>query len=257
MTMFMRRSVLAAMVLGFTSLAVADEAVDTLEKKIHAAWEKQKSMTAKLTMITKMEMGGMSMDGKGDGTVEFMRNGDKVLSRTEVKTTMTRKMGDQETKMEQPMTSIIDGEFNYTLTEMMGQKMAMKSKIDPRMTGEPKGMFEELHKEYELKLLPDETVDTMKCYAIEATPKEKTQAGGGKMNLYFDQPTGFVVKMIMFGPDDKPATTMTYSEMKFDVKIDPDRFKFKAPEGVQVIDQTKEGGEAPPPPAATKPAKPE
>jgi outer membrane lipoprotein-sorting protein len=56
--------------------------------------------------------------------------------------------------------------------------------------------------------------------------------------MYYSQEHGVPVKSVMYGPDGKPITTMTFSDYKFDVKIDPQRFVFKAPEGVQVIDQT-------------------
>ena len=245
---------MAGVVLGFATAVASADDLEAVQKKIHAAWEKQKSMTGKMAMITHMELGGMAMDGKGDGTVEFLRDGAKVKTRTDMKSTMTRKMGDQETKMEQSMLYVSDGEFGYTLTEMMGQKSAVKSKVDPRMTGEPKGMFEELAKDYILKLLPEETVDGLKTYVIEATPKEKDAAGPGtRMLLGFHQDSGFVVKMQMFGADEKPMTTMTYSDLKFDTKIDPEHFKFKAPDGVTVMDQTVEQPVAAP--AASQPAK--
>lgn len=255
MTKLMRVLTLSGVVLGFTAaVAIADD-LEAVQKKIHAAWEKQKSMTGKMLMVTRMELGGMVVDGKGDGTVEFLRDGDKVKTRTDMKSTMTRKMGEQETKMEQSMLYVSDGEFGYTLTEMMGQKSAAKTKIDPRMTGEPKGMFEELAKDYTLKLLPDETLDGMKTYVIEATPKEKAAAGPAtRMVLGFHQDTGFVLKMTMFGADEKPITTMTYSDLKFDTKINPDDFKFKAPEGVTVVDETVEKA---PMAAASQAVKPE
>ncbi len=218
--------------------AVAEDDLAAVEKKIQTAWEHQKSMSAKLTMSTHMEMGTMVIDGSGEGTVEFLRADGKVRVRTEMRMTSTQKMGDQDHKAEQTMLNIVDGDVMYTLTETMGQKSATKAKTDPKMSGDPAAVFEELHKSHQMKLLPEETVDGAKVYVISATPNEKGPAGGGRMVFYFHQEAGVVVKMQVFGEGEKPMTTVSYGDVKRDPKIDAERFKFTAPEGVQVIDQT-------------------
>jgi outer membrane lipoprotein-sorting protein len=45
--------------------------------------------------------------------------------------------------------------------------------------------------------------------------------------------------MVANGPDGKPMTTMTYTDIKINPDIPADRFVFKAPEGVQVQDMSK------------------
>jgi outer membrane lipoprotein-sorting protein len=257
MSRFTRLVALATLGIGCASAVLADD-LEGVQKKISAAWEKQKSMTAKVTLATHMEMGTMVIDGSGEGTIEFMRQADKIYSRNDIKSTTTQKMGDKDQKTEQSMLNIIDGEYMYSLTEMAGQKSANKSKIDAKMAGEPKAMFEELGKEYDFKLLPDEEVNGAKTYVIEANPKQKNPMGGGRMVLNFLQDSGFVVKLAIFGEAEKPITTITYSDLKMDVKIDPDHFKFKAPEGVEVVDQTQVAAPGSAPASApAKPAKPE
>ncbi|MGD8453952.1 MAG: outer membrane lipoprotein-sorting protein [Phycisphaerae bacterium] len=215
------------------------EDLPTIEKKVIESWQKHRSMTAKINLTTHMEMPGMAMDGKGSGIVEVMKKENKIYLRMELKNEMTQKMGEEESKMEQEMTTIIDGEYAHTLTDMMGQKMAVKTAIDPKMTGDPTLLFEDLKKNYELKVLPDETVESVKTYVIEATPKDKAEnAGMSKMTLYFSQDNGVQIKMVMFDANGQPMTTFTYSDIKLDVDINPDRFVFKAPPGVQVMDQT-------------------
>jgi outer membrane lipoprotein-sorting protein len=226
------------MVLGFCSLAVAQDDLKAVEKKIIAGWEKHKSTTAKFTSVTHIEMGEVVSDSKSHGTLELMRKGDKWLLRQEMKTVTTQKFGEQENKMEQEVLSIMDGEYAYTLTDMAGQKMAFKTKIDPKTTGDPTSTFETLRKDHELKLLPEETIDGSKVYVIEATPKEKATAGYGKTVYYYQQESGVLVKMVAYGEDGKPQMTMTYTDIKLDVDIKPERFVFKAPPGVEVIDQT-------------------
>ena len=243
-----RLAVAASVFLGFlATVAVADE-LEAVEKKIQAAWSQHKSMTARVTTVSRMEQAGQVMDGKGDGTYEFLRKGEQLLSRMELKNSMTQKMGEQEMKMEQQVTMVVDGTYAYTLsdqaTEFMGNKMppqvmAMKMDIEPEMSGEPSKMFADLHKDHDVKLLPAETVNGKQAYVFEATPKEKAPGNpAAKMLLYFDQANGFTVKMVVQSEDGKPIQTITYEDVKLDVDIDPDRFVFKAPEGVEVMDQT-------------------
>jgi outer membrane lipoprotein-sorting protein len=231
---------LLAAVLGLSLTGAVAEDVDAVEKKIIAAWGKQQSLTAKVNVVTRMELGTIVAESKSEGTYAFLRQGDKILARTELKSTMIQKAGDKETKTEQKVTHVIDGEFAYTLSELDGQKMAVKAKIEPQTVGDPKAVFENLRKKSELKLLPEETVEGRKVYVIEATPKEKTPGGSPRETYAFDQESGFLVRQIGFGPDDKPMTTQTFSDLKLDVKLEPDSVKkFAVPEGVELIDQTK------------------
>lgn len=217
----------------------AADDLEAVEKRIVEAWGKHKSMTAKITTANHMQAGDTTIDAKGEGTIETAREGDKQFIRMELKNTMVRKTGEQESKMDQPTTVIADGEFAYTTSEAMGRPMVVKTKIDSTMTGEPKAILDQFRKLYELKLMPEETLDGRKVFVIAGTPKEKAPVPGApvKMVLNFDQEHGVLLKAAGLAEDGKPMSTMAYSDVKFDVKLDPDRFKFKAPEGVEIIDR--------------------
>jgi outer membrane lipoprotein-sorting protein len=235
--------VLAGWLVSLTGAVIWADDLATVEKDLTRAWDKTKSMTAKITMTTNMDMGGKPLESKGDGTLEMLHKGDKIYMRMELKTTMPQPVG--ATATEQSMLTILDGEYAWTLSETMGQKMAMKTKPDARMMGDPKSTFAELRKDHELKLLPDETVDGTKVYVIEATPKD-TGGTPSKTLLYFGKDHGMLVKTLVQNPEGKPTMTMTYTDIKYDVDINPDRFVFKPPPGVEVQDLTKL---APPEPA--------
>jgi outer membrane lipoprotein-sorting protein len=219
--------------------AVADE-LAAVEKKLAAAWKKHKSMTAKFTMVTKMEQPGFAMESKSAGAQEVVRKGDKVLYRVEMTSSTVQKVADQETKTEQTMLTVSDGTHTHTLSETMGQKTVVKTKVDPQSTGDPEATFKFLRKDHTLKVLPEETIDGKKVFVIEATPKQVQPMAPAKLLYYFLQDDGLPVKMVASDQTGKPMVTMIYSDVEFDVKIDPQRFVFKVPEGVQVIDQTAE-----------------
>jgi outer membrane lipoprotein-sorting protein len=231
----------AVAILGYCSLALAADDLQAVQKKICEAWGKHKSMSAKVDYSNHMEMAGTVMDQKGTGTHEFLRKGDKAMTRTELKTQMVTKTGDQENKMETQVTMIVDGDFAYTLSEVAGQKSATKSKIAQSMSADPKDNFEWYAKQYQLKLLPDETIDGKKAYAIEATAKDKAAAQEFKSVMYYLQDSGFLVKQVGFDTAGKPNSTVTFSDIKLDPDLNPDRFVFKAPPDVTVIDQTNVG----------------
>ncbi|MFH1748238.1 MAG: outer membrane lipoprotein-sorting protein [Planctomycetota bacterium] len=245
MTKRIALTLLAGAILAGTTLTVVADELDAVEKRIQTSWDKNKSVTAKLQTITHMEMGSAIIEGQGTGSIEYMRKGEKLFSRMELKNSMSQKAGEQEMKMEQEILVIIDGDYSYTLTDMMGRKMAAKANIDPKMTGDPKAIFTEMRKTHDLTLLPEETLEDHKAFVIQAVPKEGTQSAGSKMHLYYQQDSGMMVKMVMYDANGKPMQTMNYTDVKLDLDISPERFIFKAPEGVTVMDQTAKTDEPP------------
>ena len=240
---------MAGALLGLGAVLASAEDLEAVQKKIIEAWNKHKSLTAKLTSVTQVDLGGgNAMSGTGQGTYEFMKQGDKLLSRLELKNTIVQKQGTEETRMEQQMLMISDGEIAHTLSEVFGEQRAIKSRVPANLTGEPKAFFEQLRQQGAVKLLPDGTVEGRKVYVIEMTPKTVAPGTSAKQIQYFDQESGFMIKIEGRGENDLPLTTMTYGEIKLDQPIDPDHFKFKLPAGVELTDDTG------PAPAATQPA---
>jgi outer membrane lipoprotein-sorting protein len=232
-----KRMGLLGVVLAFTAAtAVADE-LESATKRITEAWQKHKTLSAKVTLSSRIEAGGMLAETTGTGTFEHGRRGEKPLVRMELKTKSTQTMGGQTSTTELPMTTIIDGEYAYVVTEIDGKKSATKSTIDPQSTGDPAAMLAELKKEKNVKLLPEETMDGRKLIVIEATPKQPSAEGTVREVYSFDEQTGLLAKMVGLGPDAKPIMELTYTDIKVDVEINPDRFK--KPEGVEMVDQTR------------------
>ncbi|MEW6253055.1 MAG: hypothetical protein AB1716_20645, partial [Planctomycetota bacterium] len=194
--------------------------LEQVQKQIQAAWEKQKSMSAKIELTVDANMGAMSMSGRGEGTTEFLRKDGKILTRTELKHAITQKMGEQERKMEQSQLAVSDGETQYILMEMEGQKTVQRGKVRPHMVGEPRAFFEQLREERDLKLVGEEALDGRKTWVFEILPKGEEEAGEGKARIYFDQATGFLIKQVTFGPEDKPMQSMVYRDIKTDVTLD-------------------------------------
>lgn len=233
-----RVTLVAAMVLALGAAAGA-ETLEDVEKNIIKAAQAVKSYTADIAINMELSMGAMTMKSSGGGTTEFLRKGDKVLSRTEMKLAMTMNQGENEQKMEQSVLTILDGEHSYTLSDQLGQKTAVKAKLDPTAANMgSKEMFAKMREDATLKLLPEAKVGDDAAYAIEATPKQP-QGMAGKSIFYFNKKNGVLLKMLTLTPEDKPMQTVTFSNFKMDVDLKPERFVFEAPPGVPLQDMTK------------------
>lgn len=223
--------------------ALAADTLEDVEKKILALSEKNKTLTAKTATSTDIEGPGMRMKSKSEGAYETARRGDKTLMRMEGKTSGTTKIADQpETKTEGKSLVIADDQFLYTLSDTDGQKMAIKMKVDPtKMNATSKEGFDQMRKDHNLKLLPDEKIDGKEAYVIEATPKKPKPETTELSKFYYSKENGVLVKSVMEskGPQSKSNVTFSLSEIKTNVDIKPERFVFKAPEGVEVMDMTR------------------
>lgn len=235
-----RRALVGLAVLALVVPAQA-QSLDEVEKELTKAADKVKSFTAEVTMKSQMQQPGVTMESSGKGTIEFMRKGDETLWRMDQETSTVTEAAGQMQKTEVSTLTIVDGEFMYVLTERAGEKKAIKSKADPaQMKLAAKDVFDQLRKDHELKLLPEAPVEGVDAYVIEATPKK--QVGPiAKQVLHFGKESGMLLKMEALDASGKPMHTTTFSALKLNVKIDPERFKFKAPEGVQVMDMTGAG----------------
>lgn len=249
MTKGLGLTLLAGVLLGFTvSTASADE-LEAVEKKIITAWDRHKTITARMVTTVHLQMSTMVLDGRGEGTVEMMKKGGKLLMRMELKKTITRSgSGQAETKSEQQFKTIIDGNFTYTVTttDVLDQEepkqTAVKSFIEPKTSLSPKILLRYLHQKKSLRLLPEETVDGKTAFVIETTPKAEGAQHLSVMRklYYFQQESGCLVKTVMYSPAGEPATVVSWTDLRFDVDLDPDRFVFRPPFGVPVLDYTRD-----------------
>jgi outer membrane lipoprotein-sorting protein len=223
-------------ILSIAPLALAED-LEQVEQKIISAAEKVKSCQADLTMLTTMDRPQMTMKSEGKGRFEFQLKDGKPLARTELKMVTTTTAAGQENQMESDTLSITDGEYSWVLADQMGQKMAIKRKLDEAAVGvASKAMFDALREHFNLKRLDDAKCDGRDVYVIEATPKQP--GATGKQLYYYDKDTGMLLKSEVFTPDGKLLSTTKITNYKVNVPIDPKRFVFMVPDGVTVMDQT-------------------
>jgi outer membrane lipoprotein-sorting protein len=229
-------------VMAFAVPVLAEDTVESVEKKLVEAWDSVKSATGKMSMLTEMEQHGTPMKMNGAGEFQMLKKDDKVLSRMNMQSNMSMGSGEQAVNMSFKVLQIVDGEFSYVYREGMGQPMAAKSDIDANDMQGGAALFTKLHEDYEVKLMPEEQIDGAAVYVFSCTPKEANENSPVPVKeevRYFDQKSGMLVKTVANTEEGKPFMTMTITDLKLNEELDPKQFVFEAPEGVTVTDHTK------------------
>jgi outer membrane lipoprotein-sorting protein len=236
----------AIAVAGLGAAAWADT-LESVEKAIVEKVAGHKSYQGKTVMSQNSQTPDMKYESQGEMTFEFMKKGEKWLLRSEGSTKTKMVVQGNEQKSDSKILMICDGEFMYTLNEGDGQKSAMKTRMPEQLALiTDQAYFDSLAKDYTLKLVADETVDGKSCWVIEATPKTAAPEGSLATLLnYFDKETGIGIKTVGKDSGGKTILTSLTTDIKLNPTLSPDRFVFKAPEGVQVVDMSQ--SQTPPP----------
>ena len=228
------RSCLLSLVMA---LPAAADTLEEVEQKLIESYQKLKSYSARSKAVQDYQFGeGNGIKSESEGTIEWMRQDDKFLLRSEGKTSAVQTMAGQQNKSEQKALTISDGQFLYTLMEQGGEKTAYKRKAEPSMIGDARSLLEGLRAEHVIKVLSDETVDGQACYVIEATPRESQAGMASTQMLYFRKDVGINIKTVVLDQNKKAVLVSTLSELKINPDINAERFVFKVPEGVPVTD---------------------
>lgn len=239
-----KRFMLATTALLAFATAAQAETLKEVQDKIHDIVSKYKSLQFKMKMTSDMNMAGASTKTDSNSEVEAAKKGDVVMSRIHSKMKTSSSMGGQEYKMDMESLSISDGKVMWTITEAP-QKQITKMKHDPNVNNyfSPKEGWKAMAEHFNMKLLPDETVDGKSCWAIEMEPKDAAmKMAQSKTITYYDKKTGISPKTITYGPDGKKSGEITMTDVKIDGDISADRFAYTPPAGAKVEDMTGGAG---------------
>jgi len=231
--------VVASLALGLSVVAAAADDLAAVETKIVDAWQKHKTIAAKMKTERVLSIRGMDTEAHVEGRYELLNTGEKILFRMVSKTRSVVRLGDHERRSEQQSTMVLDDKYVYTLVSTDGKDRATKENFSSDRSPNPKAQLEMLHKAFTLKLLPEEEVDGQKTYVIEALAKE-TGPQRVSRQVYHFRHDGILVKQVVYGPDGKVMQTTTITDIKLNNKLTPADFVFEPPPGVPVIDQTGE-----------------
>ena len=239
-----RFALLALIVLGLSVAANAADDLDTVTKKILTAWDKHKSMRAKFVAITHDKTQSGFLDYKGDGTCELLKQGDKTLVRLEYTMHTLEYPDGRKEKDDRRNTYISDGKHVYTVTIDRSWKQAFKYAEWPRLSlhqwSDVRAVLAMLRESETATILPEQTVRGRKAHVIGLASKAGEPP---TLVYYFDQEEGAILRSVKKFRDGRWLSA-SYSDFKFDVPLSTERFTFKPPRGVNVIDRTGEPKES-------------
>lgn len=211
------------------------DTLESVEKKIAERSKSVTSLTAVMKAVIHANGPGYKSRSVMEGSYEYAVKADNTLYRSETTTTTHTEAAGQTTTMKATTLAISDGQYACSLTEANGQKTATRT----RMVKTPADPFSSYRGTHKLRLLPDETLNGQPTWVIEAVPKTLSSPTSKERTVvWFDQGTGWMVKTVSYDATGTPATTMTYTNLKTGVPIKENRFEFKAPPGVTVMDIT-------------------
>ncbi|MFH0979966.1 MAG: sigma-E factor regulatory protein RseB domain-containing protein [Planctomycetota bacterium] len=222
-----------------SAVALGQDEVAKIEQEIIKNWQKHRSMIAKVTMTGDRTARGQKVTSRAEGTYEWLRKSDAALVRLDVRRTLEVESGDQKKERSSHDLTVFDGQYMYTYTEQAGTKEAVKAKLDPKLGADVRALFEALHEQDNLSLLPAERVADKDAHVIQAMPK-KPRPDGLVYRYYFSKADGALLKMALCDRDGNAVETTTFTDIKFDLGADPGRFVFQAPPGVKVVDLTQQ-----------------
>ncbi len=235
-----RVQAIATVLAGLSVTAVADEAADTATKELAQRFAQVQSYTAQVETLNDF----MFRPDRGEktivtGPIEWRRQSEKALMRSVDTRTETKVARGQTTTTTATITTVSDGEVQYVLTEENGEKTLAKSGAPALQTYSPEGYFEQFGKLFDIKLAPDAQVNGAECYVFEMRLKPmENLPPSGRQFVYFHKQHGIQVKSETYDPRGKLTRSVLLKDLKVNVDISPDRFKFEVPDDAKVTDTT-------------------
>ncbi len=139
--------------------------------------------------------------------------------------------------------TVLDGEYGWTYTPILNQVNKMKWNNPERRELLPGigASLEDVQKNYDMTLIPDEFANPKGVHQIELAPKVHMVNTNAKETLQIWVKSGEWLP-VQFGYETefedgtRQSVIVTLTEIKRDKKLAPDLFKFVVPKDAEVID---------------------
>lgn len=208
-------------------VARGEETLESVEAQIQAKMKETKSVSGSFKSHMAMEVPGYSMKTVTEGTYKTLMADGKSCYRSESKTSSDTDIGGQKSSTKTEDLSLSNGTDMYSVSKTADGVNATHMRMPPQQPDAKP--FDSVREMYALKLLPEEKVDGRNCWVIESRMKDPAMAAMGGRNVsYYCKETGFMVKMVAYGADDKPTSTTEYTNLEFNKDISADDFKWDA-----------------------------
>lgn len=223
------------------AIPASAEDLDQAIEKLAEAQARLKTWSAKFTATSQVSR---TMKYEMKGTYEWMRSGDKVHFRQDVKRKATHDLDGEQMVVDEDRTTLADGAYHYQINNET--KNVLKQDFDPESSEalDVRALVSQLQVHYdELKLLPGEKVGEHGCVVFEGSgtwmedDPDDPMINVHREVIWFDQDSGMPVKFAGYDKSGQVVREKVFSEIRKDAKLDPERFRFKL-EGANVADHT-------------------
>ncbi len=231
-----RRLFTMGLIAACAQTSVRAETFESVEKKLTEMRRRITSLTEKVRYHQFLE-GAAKNTTTGDGTIEYMIVGDKYLHREELKRVKAIEYQGKATKEPNTFEKVCDGQFTWLLNIALNQPVVTKQKLSAVPDPNP---FAEFKDQYDMSLLDDEEVSGRSCWVVLVKPKPplKHPWPAFPHKFWFDKELGVPLKKITYDIKGRPMTTLTYVDIRTNVPIKEERFKFEAPANAKIFDET-------------------
>lgn len=213
----------------FAGIAIGNLRAETIEEV--------KARLDTLPEITSMQLratttgGGEMMQINGTMDLWYQLSDSGVMFRNESAQTVV--ITAQNMEMQSSTLMVSTPESTYVQTEQMGQTMVRR--IDrPEMppSFSAREQLDQLEESHNLTVVGTETIEGVECTVIRAEAK---QAEGGVMTQYIANSNGVPRRMVMEGMGMMGSITTDMVVVSMNEAIDPEKFTYTPPEGVEVM----------------------
>ncbi|HMQ16924.1 MAG TPA: hypothetical protein PKC49_13210 [Phycisphaerae bacterium] len=217
--------------------------IEKVKNELKAAFDANKSYTCTMIARQFMELGsGNYMESEHIGPVEWYRANNRIHLRQEHDGYSVSSFNGKVDRRTDRALVIVDGEFYYRLTDTEGKLYASKASIIPATYGDPEVLINAMTKAEDVRLLKDEKLEGAECYVFEASPRRVTPLQPAKTLHYFRKDGGFIVLRVGFTANGQEMFRIEAKDVKRNVEIPMERFKFEVPPGVELRDATLPSG---------------
>lgn len=216
--------------------AARGDAVDDVIAKLEAAHARTTSYTARVRSTQEYSDRKESIRIETQGSVEWKRDGEKILFRSEAEDNALRKRGADLQQHKSKSLFVSDGSIFWAQSEDGGNVNVMMAKPDPLLVGSPKAMVDKFRPDHQVTLLKDEAVDGADCHVIELKPLAIRDQNAARIVLFYRKDSGLNVQHVGYDAQGRKVSEKTLLSVKVNVDIPPERFTYTVPEGVNVMD---------------------
>lgn len=232
-------------VLAFSGVSLAVELDEAAEKLIEAQ-SKLKTYSANIKSTHNVSK---TMKYESEGHYDWMRSGDKILYNQEVHRTGTHDFDGEKMIVKEHRSVLCDGKNIYMINHENGN--VIKQNFDPESfesmdTGFILDQLTARHSE--LTVVKEEKVEGHDCYVLEGVDSWKDDEENEddpmitvtKWRYWFAKDIGMLIKEVGYDKKGTEAQVREYTNIKVNPDIKADRFAYKAPANVNLVDETKD-----------------